>query len=58
MSGVFVGRTDEKAALNHDRVVVGRLYSVVTMPFETAKNRMAFQKPDPTTGIVTSPPPP
>ena len=28
----------------------GLLYSVVTMPFETAKNRMAFQKPDPVTG--------
>lgn len=29
----------------------GLLYSVVTMPFETAKNRMAFQKPDPVTGL-------
>ena len=29
----------------------GLLYSVVTMPLETAKNRMAFQKPDPVTGI-------
>ena len=28
----------------------GLLYSIVTMPFETAKNRMAFQKPDPVTG--------
>jgi solute carrier family 25 oxoglutarate transporter 11 len=28
----------------------GLLYSVVTMPFETAKNRMAFQKVDPVTG--------
>lgn len=28
----------------------GLLYSLVTMPFETAKNRMAFQKPDPETG--------
>merc|ERR1711865_1279441 len=25
----------------------GLIYSLVTMPFETAKNRMAFQKPDP-----------
>eukprot|EP00123_Amoebidium_parasiticum_P005475 comp16659_c0_seq1/m.14870 comp16659_c0_seq1/g.14870 ORF comp16659_c0_seq1/g.14870 comp16659_c0_seq1/m.14870 type:complete len:300 (-) comp16659_c0_seq1:345-1244(-) len=24
----------------------GLLYSIITMPFETAKNRMAFQKPD------------
>ncbi|RYH32034.1 solute carrier family 25 protein [archaeon] len=28
----------------------GLIYSIVTMPFETAKNRMAFQKPDPQTG--------
>mmetsp|Transcript_265 Transcript_265/g.248 ORF Transcript_265/g.248 Transcript_265/m.248 type:complete len:304 (+) Transcript_265:17-928(+) len=28
----------------------GLLYSLVTMPFETAKNRMAFQHPDPVTG--------
>lgn len=28
----------------------GLLYSIVTMPFETCKNRMAFQKPDPATG--------
>jgi len=27
----------------------GLIYSIVTMPFETAKNRMAFQKPDPIT---------
>jgi len=27
----------------------GLIYSIVTMPFETAKNRMAFQKPDPVT---------
>jgi len=29
----------------------GLIYSLVTMPFETAKNRMAFQKADPTTGL-------
>lgn len=28
----------------------GLLYSIVTMPFETAKNQMAFQKPDANTG--------
>ena len=28
----------------------GLVYSLVTMPFESAKNRMAFQKPDPKTG--------
>eukprot|EP00285_Hemiselmis_virescens_P000077 CAMPEP_0173378594 /NCGR_PEP_ID=MMETSP1356-20130122/1740_1 /TAXON_ID=77927 ORGANISM="Hemiselmis virescens, Strain PCC157" /NCGR_SAMPLE_ID=MMETSP1356 /ASSEMBLY_ACC=CAM_ASM_000847 /LENGTH=299 /DNA_ID=CAMNT_0014331715 /DNA_START=56 /DNA_END=955 /DNA_ORIENTATION=- len=28
----------------------GLIYSVVTNPFESAKNRMAFQRPDPVTG--------
>ena len=28
----------------------GLIYSIVTNPLETAKNRMAFQKPDPMTG--------
>jgi solute carrier family 25 oxoglutarate transporter 11 len=28
----------------------GLIYSIITMPLETAKNRMAFQKPDPATG--------
>jgi solute carrier family 25 oxoglutarate transporter 11 len=31
-------------------VSAGFIYSFITMPFETAKNRMAFQKPDPVTG--------
>jgi len=30
----------------------GLVYSIITMPFETAKNRMASQKPDPETGIL------
>lgn len=30
----------------------GLLYSVVTMPLETAKNMMAFQKPNPETGML------
>ena len=29
----------------------GLIYSVVTMPFESAKNRMAFSRPDPKTGV-------
>jgi hypothetical protein len=29
----------------------GLIYSLITMPFETAKNRMAFQRPDPQTGL-------
>lgn len=28
----------------------GLIYSIITQPLETAKNRMAFQKPDPVTG--------
>ncbi len=28
----------------------GLMYALVTMPFETCKNRMAFQKPDPVSG--------
>lgn len=28
----------------------GLVYSIATMPFESAKNRMAFQQPDPATG--------
>jgi hypothetical protein len=30
----------------------GFIYSFLTMPLETAKNRMAFQRPDPITGRV------
>ena len=30
----------------------GLIYSVITMPLETTKNRMAFQKPDPITKIL------
>ena len=30
----------------------GLIYSVITMPLETAKNRMAFQKPDAVTGTL------
>ena len=28
----------------------GLIYSLITMPLESAKNRMSFQKPDPATG--------
>merc|ERR1711862_421562 len=31
-------------------MTAGLVYSVMTMPFESAKNRMASQKPDPVTG--------
>lgn len=33
-------------------MVSGLLYSVITMPLETAKNRMAFQSADKVTGKV------
>lgn len=29
----------------------GFLFAAITAPLETAKNRMAFQKPDPATGV-------
>ena len=33
-------------------MTAGLIYSLITMPFEAVKNRMAFQKPDPATGIL------
>jgi len=47
-----MGITGEYSNVFAASMTSGLLYSVVTMPFETAKNRMAFQKPDPTTGIL------
>ena len=35
----------------------GIIYSVLTMPLETTKNRMAVQKPDPVTGTYILPQP-
>ena len=32
-------------------LILGLIMAVVTMPLETAKNRMAFQKPDKVTGL-------
>jgi hypothetical protein len=48
-------RTTQLSQGSYDRLL-GLLYSVTTMPLETVKNRMAFQKPDPQTGkmIYTS----
>ena len=33
-------------------MTAGLIYSLITMPFESTKNRMAFQKPDPKTGLL------
>lgn len=45
-----LGVTNEFSNVLCAAMTSGLLYALVTMPFETAKNRMAFQKPDPTTG--------
>jgi solute carrier family 25 (mitochondrial oxoglutarate transporter), member 11 len=51
-------QTYKKWGVHHEALNVfyssmtsGLIYSIVTMPFETAKNRMAFQRPDTKTGI-------
>ncbi len=46
-----MGITGTNANVFAASMTSGLLYSLVTMPFETAKNRMAFQKPDPVTGL-------
>ncbi len=62
---IQVGTNDQFKALYYDygltsvklnvfaaSMTSGLLYSTLTMPFETAKNRMAFQKVDPLTGVL------
>ncbi len=46
--GIYAGFGLGKGLLNQfaSSMSAGLIYSVITMPFETAKNRMAFQKPD------------
>jgi solute carrier family 25 oxoglutarate transporter 11 len=44
------GVTHQVANVFYAAMTSGFIYSVITMPFETAKNRMAFQRPDPVTG--------
>lgn len=46
-----LGMTNPALNVFYASMVSGLLYSVITMPFETAKNRMAFQSVDPLTGI-------
>lgn len=45
------GVTHETLNVFYAAMTSGLIYSIVTMPFETAKNRMAFQRPDPVTGV-------
>lgn len=45
------GVVNETLNVFYAAMTSGLIYSVVTMPFETAKNRMAFQRPDPVTGV-------
>ena len=47
-----MGITDKFMNVFASAMSSGLLYSLVTMPIESVKNRMAFQKPDPTTGKV------
>jgi solute carrier family 25 oxoglutarate transporter 11 len=44
------GVTNPVLNVFYSAMTSGLIYSFVTMPFEAAKNRMAFQKPDPATG--------
>ncbi len=46
------GITKELSNVFAASMASGLIYSVITMPLETAKNRMAFQKKDPITGIL------
>lgn len=43
--------TNENLNVFYSAMTSGLIYSVITMPFETAKNRMAFQTADPVTGV-------
>lgn len=45
------GVTHETLNVFYAAMTSGLIYSIVTMPFETAKNRMAFQRPDPISGV-------
>ena len=46
-----LGVTNTNMNVFYASMTSGLIYSVVTMPFETTKNRMAFQRPDPVTGL-------
>lgn len=44
------GVTHQNTNVFYAAMTSGLIYSIITMPFETAKNRMAFQRADPVTG--------
>jgi len=46
------GVTNTNLNVFYAAMTSGFIYAVMTMPLETAKNRMAFQKPDPITKIL------
>lgn len=48
----YFGITNELQNVFCAAMTSGFIYSTVTMPLETAKNRMAFQKPDPITQVL------
>lgn len=43
---------NELANVFYASMTSGLIYSIITMPLETTKNRMAFQRADPVTGIL------
>jgi solute carrier family 25 (mitochondrial oxoglutarate transporter), member 11 len=45
------GATNPNLNTFYASMTSGFIYALITMPFETAKNRMAFQRPDPVTGL-------
>eukprot|EP01134_Creolimax_fragrantissima_P006824 CFRG6824T1 len=45
-----VGIKGDVANVTASAFSAGLLYSIITMPFESSKNRMCFQTPDPVTG--------
>lgn len=47
------GATNPNVNTFYSAMTSGLIYSIITMPFETAKNRMAFQRADPVTGKRT-----
>lgn len=52
--GMFkdMGVKNELLNVFYASMTSGLIYSLATMPLETAKNRMAFQKPDPVSGVL------
>ena len=47
-----IGVVNETLNVFYASMTSGLIYSLLTMPLETAKNRLAFQRPDPSTGAL------